>query len=287
MGMPLHEFELLLVRFRQAWLEAEAERASRPDRQRAPGAGRKPALGSVNEMLVFILVYVRQYPTQDLMGVLCGRSQSWVCEWVHRLLPLLQQAMGKEDLLPLRDATASLDSLLRRCPELEFILDGTERPVQRPQDEPKQRETYSGKKKRHTVKNIIVTRKTTKEVVFTGKTLPGSTHDKRAVDESRLKFPRGSLVFQDTGFQGHAPPGVEVIQPKKKPIGHELSEEEKTRNREISRERIGVEHSIGGVKVFRIVRDVFRNRRLGCDDLVMEIACGLHNHRMRHMKKAA
>ena len=41
--------------------------------------------------------------------------------------------------------------------------------------------------------------------------------------------------------------------------------------------RIVVEHVICGVKRCRIVKDVFRNTKDKFDDLVMEIACGLHN----------
>jgi hypothetical protein len=66
----------------------------------------------------------------------------------------------------------------------------------------------------------------------------------------------------------------------KKPKGKEMSTEQKQKNKELSRERIGVEHSIGGVKVFRIVHEIFRNFCEGFDDLVIETACGLHNWRL-------
>lgn len=63
----------------------------------------------------------------------------------------------------------------------------------------------------------------------------------------------------------------------KKPKEKELTTEQKQTNKERSKERTGVEHSIGGIKVFRIAHDVFRNFREGFDDLVMETAYGLHN----------
>ena len=47
----------------------------------------------------------------------------------------------------------------------------------------------------------------------------------------------------------------------------------------IARIRILVEHVIAGVKRYRIVHDVFRKTTAHFDDLVMEIACGLHNFR--------
>ena len=66
----------------------------------------------------------------------------------------------------------------------------------------------------------------------------------------------------------------------KKPKGKELTAEQKQHNTDISKERIGVEHSIGGVKVFGIVHAIYRNFRAGFEDLVMETACGLHNWRL-------
>jgi hypothetical protein len=44
--------------------------------------------------------------------------------------------------------------------------------------------------------------------------------------------------------------------------------------------RVVVEHVIAGVKRCRIVKDVLRLTKEGVSDLVMEIACGLHNLRV-------
>lgn len=59
--------------------------------------------------------------------------------------------------------------------------------------------------------------------------------------------------------------------PIKKSKGKELSEIQKKENRKISSFRILVEHVIGGIK---------KCRNFDFDDLVMPIACGLHNFRM-------
>jgi hypothetical protein len=79
---------------------------------------------------------------------------------------------------------------------------------------------------------------------------------------------------------------VQTYQPKKKPRNQELSAEEKAENKIISSIRIVVEHVIAGVKRCRIVHDVFRNTVAHFDDLVMEIACGLHNFRTTLRYKA-
>lgn len=285
-GVSREEFEKNVPSFTKAVDDYYRRQAELPSRERAVGAGGVPSLADAREMLLFILVYVKQYPTQDLMGVLFGRTQPWACKWVHRLLPLLEAALGAQQLLPLR-RTASIAELQKRCPGLEFIVDGTERPIGRPTQEPAQTEKYSGKKKRHTVKNIVLTDKQTKKIVLLGATEPGSKHDKRMLDETEVSLPPGSRLFQDTGFQGYSPFGIEIFQPVKKPRKGELTEDQKAGNREISRERIGVEHSIGGAKVSRIVREVFRNRRPGMVDRVMMVASGLHNQHMESKMRPA
>jgi len=73
-------------------------------------------------------------------------------------------------------------------------------------------------------------------------------------------------------------------QPQKKPKGGELSPLQKTLNSVISGVRIVVEHMIAGLKRYRIVKDIFRNTMEQFDDLVMEIACGLHNFRITFRK---
>lgn len=54
---------------------------------------------------------------------------------------------------------------------------------------------------------------------------------------------------------------------------------EKFFNTIFSSARVVVEHTIAGVKRCRIVKDVLRLTKDGISDLVMEIACGLHNLR--------
>lgn len=85
---------------------------------------------------------------------------------------------------------------------------------------------------------------------------------------------------QDTGFQGHAPDGIVVMQPLKKPKGKELTDKQKIKNKGISSIRVRVEHTIGKIKIFRIVKDTIRNWKYGFKDFIMEICCGLHNFKI-------
>ncbi len=112
--------------------------------------------------------------------------------------------------------------------------------------------------------------------------MEGKKHDKKLADEEGYQFPKVSKLWKDTGFQGYEPENVTTFQPKKKPRGGELTAAEKERNRDISSQRIPVEHHIGDIKLSRIVHDTFRNRKDNYVDLVMETACGLHNFRVSH-----
>ena len=119
-----------------------------------------------------------------------------------------------------------------------------------------------------------------KRILWLSSTYDGSVHDKKIADEQEVRYPIGITLWQDTGFLGHGPPGVTIRMPTKKPKGKELTAEQKEENRKISSYRILVEHAIGGVKKCRIVKDRFRCTKYGFDDLVMLIACGLHNFRI-------
>jgi hypothetical protein len=282
-GVTLGAFAELLPAFRQAYrddLDRRDQQRPKP-RQRQRGGGSKGALPTLEDKFVFILCYFRLYPVQVLQGYLFGMGQPQANEWIHRLTPVLNQALGYDKQLPARQ-NRDIEQVLAACPGLEFIIDGAERPIRRPKDPDRQRQHYSGKKKRHTVKNTVVTDKRTRKIKGLSRTSEGKKHDKKLADEQALDFPPNSNLWKDTGFQGYEPANTTTFQPKKKPKGGELTPDEKTHNAAISSARIGVEHSIGGVKVFRIVQDVFRNVKQGFVDIVMETACGLHNLRIDH-----
>lgn len=280
-GLTVEEFEQLLPPFEQAWIAyVEEHHIQNKPRQRQYGGGRKSQLNAIADKLLFILVYFRLYPTQAVQGFLFGIGQPQAHEWVHKLSGVLNAALGYEKQLPEREPHR-LKAVLQQYPSLEFMIDGTERRINRPQEKDDQKQYYSGKKKAHTVKNNVMSVRRGK-VVFLSDTYEGKKHDKAICDEEDYEFPPGSKLWQDTGFQGYQPKGVTTLQPKKKPRQQELSEAEKQRNREISSERVEIEHQIGGIKRCKIVVDKFRNRVAHYVDDVMETACGLHNFRLSY-----
>ncbi len=277
-GYTLKEFQALLPVFRACFLERmELYTLKKKKRgKRCYVEYCNSPLPMMEDKLVFILMYLRKATTQDIFGEVFKMPQPVANKWIHILHPCLNRSLARLGEKPARNV-----SELHLTPEKEqmFFHDGTERPIQRPKNQEIQGFFYSGKKKRHCVKNNVLINQQAKIRLLTP-TCEGKKHDKKIADETNLVLPKGSSLCQDTGFQGFALPGVTMIQPMKKPRGKELTPEQKEINRQISRLRIRVEHAIGGVKRYRIVKDQVRARKDNFQDRAMETCCGLHNFRL-------
>ena len=119
-------------------------------------------------------------------------------------------------------------------------------------------------------------------ICFLSATYEGKENDKSLADLEGSTLPRGSCLYQDIGFQGYRRDGITIVQPKKKPPGGELTPQEKAANRAIASIRIRIEHAIGGVKRYRMVKDRIRLLKDGIRDTIMETCCGLHNFRLQY-----
>jgi len=174
-GLNRNAFDKLCEVFEVVYQE-QLERDPNP-RKRAKGGGRKVRLQSIEAKLFFILFYFKCYPTFDVLGLLFELERGRSNRWVHRLQGLLETALGKKMVLPERKIE-SIEQFLQCFPEVKVVIvDGTERPVQRPKDAQKQKECYSGKKKRHTRKHITGTTRQKRVIVLT-KARDGKIHDK-------------------------------------------------------------------------------------------------------------
>ena len=230
--------------------------------------------------LLFILVYMKQNPTQELMGAMFGMSQGKVSQWAKLLFPLLEQVLTNMQVLPQRNAD-ELYLGLNVLGGYFILLDGTERPIPRPTDYEKQKYYYSGKKGCHTIKNNLIINKE-KQILYLSPTVEGKQHDKTLAEEMELEFPSEGVLMQDLGFLGFEPDRIKVVMPEKKPKNQSLSSEDKAYNKLISSMRVVVEHAIGSVKRLRIVKDKIRMRIENIQDTVMLIAAGLHNLRINY-----
>jgi hypothetical protein len=236
-------------------------------------------LPCVEERLAFILSYLKLNPIQELQADLFGIEQKQCYELVHGLREILHIALEMSNSVPSQTDEELQDILINQSETDKILLhDGTEREIPRPRDEEAQKEKYSGKKKKHTVKNAIIINSLCM-VLFVSQTLNGSVHDKTIAD-SYYTIPRGYSLAQDTGYQGYKPEGVTIIQPTKKPGGKDLTQEQKSENQKISSFRVRVEHAIGSVKRYRIVKDECRLRKNMFVNNIILTCAALHNFRL-------
>jgi hypothetical protein len=278
-GLKISEFKELSEKFGEV-LNERPKKA----RKRAIGGGRKHSLNEAIENLFFILLYIKCYPTFEVLGFFYDVSRTQTCRWVGKLLPKLEKVLGKEVVMPERKIH-SVEEFQRLFPEVrQVIIDGTERPMRRSKNNEQQKHDYSGKKKRHTKKNLIASTKEKKILVLTP-TVGGSHHDYAEFKESDLgnKLPPKVEAIVDLGFQGIEKdfPELKVSIPDKKPKGNELTPFQKLVNKTISSIRVVGEHAIAGIKRFGSVTQVYRNRRPDMDDKLMLISCGLWNFHLK------
>lgn len=283
-GMSAKEFTELVPEFEKVWKAARMREYWKDEkRERRPGGGKKGFLKTSREKLFFILLYYKCYPTYDVMSFLFDCDRSAACRRQHKLSMILERTLKRKLVLPTRQIR-SVEEFLKAFPEAkEVFIDGTERPIQRPQDKEKQKANYSGKKKRHTRKNIIISTKK-KRIGFLSKTVEGKESDitiLRATAPPRF-IPPSVKMHMDLGFKGIDTDYPEhlISMPHKKPKGRELTEPQKIKNKKKSGVRVLVEHALGGVKRLGIVSQVFRNKKTDFDDMALLISCGLWNYHL-------
>ena len=120
---------------------------------------------------------------------------------------------------PARDGAAVADAVATSAGGPNLSIDATERRLQRPANKEQQRAKYSGKKKTHTDKNIVLVKEHTRQVVYLSPTVAGKQHDKKLAEASQISDPPQATLTKDTGFQGYEPAGVVTAQPKKNRAG--------------------------------------------------------------------
>jgi len=309
-GLRVGEFEQLVID--AAPLYAEAERARHNPtltregnpRQRAMGGGPHFSL-SMRDQLLLTVAWLRVYPTNEVAGFLFGVSDSSVSRIVSRLVPLLAK-VGKDQMRmpdPGRKHRRTLDDLLRDIPELGMVIDTFEQPVQRPQ-RPSRRSKreeadkwYSGKKKRHTIKNQLGVNRNSGEVSDVGESVRGPTNDLNLLKQSKLldRLPEGVSGEGDLAYMGIAslhPQGLGFT-PRRKPRGVDKARprgQDKARppedvayNRAFARSRIVVEHTILRMRRYQSLYQTDRHHRniKGHTERVAAVA-GLVNRQIRH-----
>lgn len=141
-GLSLKEFDSLVPTFEIVWNSYISKYTFEgKQRNRSRTVRKNSKFKCVEDMLIFMLYDYRHNPTQDFMGLHFGLTQPKVATWIKVLDPLLLKSLDKLNLIPVRDSDALDDRLIE---SVTVLLDGSERPINRPKYE--QQDFFSGKK---------------------------------------------------------------------------------------------------------------------------------------------
>jgi hypothetical protein len=292
-GVTVAQFAEILTSLRPVYAEFERERLMRPGRKRKIGGGRNFTL-SLEDRLMVTLVYFRLYVSYALLGYLFNLDGTNVGREINqRMLPALLSILPvpmQDELLSGRDEPPqigggkrikTLKKLMEAHPEIKEVwVDATEQPVQRPSEKLARKQYYSGKQSEHTIKSQLLTTK--KMILHVSGNLPGSVSDATVLAGSGIMhaIPEDVQVNLDRGYEGAEDryPNNKVYKPKRAQRNHPLTLFEKLYNHLINKTRILVEHVIGRLKKFRIVSELYRNRRSAHAGYLVAVA-GLINFR--------
>jgi len=276
-GLTIEQFTNLLDSFDRHYEKSIDIARAKRGCVRKKGGGQKSRLSTPKLRLFFILTYIKCYPTYDVLGVLFDLDGGNCCDWVKRLLPVLESTLGEKQVLPKRKITSVAEFLQNFPGEKDLLIDGTERRIQRSSNAKTQRKHFSGKQHAHTRKNIVISNPERK-ILFVSPTKAGHYHDKKMFDkEPSFDFiPSHCTIWVDKGFQGIQKTHKNVMMPKKKPKNGTLTSAEKADNSIISALRMPIENAFAGLKRMKCVYDVYRNRN-GQDDQFIFLTAGLWN----------
>jgi hypothetical protein len=287
-GMSPVEFEPLLTAFREAQDRLRRDRATTrrgEPRRRTAGAGHPFRLDDRHRLLM-TLVWLRVYPTYELLGFFFGLHKRNAQLNVRAVLDVLGTLDGfpferpSPDRKPLRSAA----EVMTAFPEVRVIIDGKEQRVNRPTGYEAQKPYYSGKKKAHTVKTQVVVDPCGRIEGISDSVPGGANHDLPLLCGSGVleQLAPGEAAMVDKGYVGlrNYFPDVPVVIPFKASRGHPLTEEQRAYNREVARYRIVVEHTMAQLNRFTVLRQVFRGRQRSRHGQVIRVVAKLVNRRL-------
>jgi hypothetical protein len=281
-GLSVSDFDTLVEDLLPRYVAAEEQRLQRPDRQRDIGAGRKFELDARDQLLL-VVVWLRIYPTGDVLGYLFGVSAPTVSRTQARLLPLLEQA-GRDTMRlpdPGRKRRRQWSQLLHMIPELTVVVDTFEQAVQRPQDKDDASGLYSGKKKTHTLKSQIAVDADTGYICDIADSVRGPTADIKVLEDSGLlnRLPDDVGAAGDLAYIKLRKLRAAGFAPYRKPRGKPRPVADAVFNRVFSHFRIIVEHTIGHMRRFQSLSQRDRHHRRHHTARTCAIA-GLVNRRL-------
>ena len=237
--------------------------------------GRKDKL-IIEEQILITLSYWREYRTYFHIGQDWGINQSTV----YRIICKIEDILIRSGLFSL----PGKKTLIQPDVEIEtIVVDVTEHQIERPQK--KQKNYYSGKQKRHTIKSQIVVDLNTKLIVCIAYR-KGNQHDFKIWKNSQTNSKKEITYLGDKGYQGIQKLHENSQIPIKKKRGQKLSKEQKKFNKILAKQRIIIEHINRYLKIFRLLSSRYRNRRKRLN-LRLTLISGIYNYGVNSQGKLA
>jgi hypothetical protein len=291
-GLTLSQFRALADAFEPHYhrhrAAAATTRRARAPRRRAPGAGH-PHAHDLRGRLLLTLVWLKAYPTYEVLGLLFGLDKGNARRNALDVLEALDTfddfPFDRPDADPDRRPVGSTQEVTAAFPQVRLVIDSKEQRVQRPGGAHGRRKPfYSGKKRAHTLKTQAGVRPDGL-IESVSPSAPGSVNDVRLLRETGLlgRLGEGQEAMTDKGYEGAdrgERAGVLVL-PKKDRKKNPCTEEDKARNRLIARRRIVVEHVIAPLNRFTVLRQVWRGKRVLRHSQVVRVVALLVNRHTR------
>lgn len=266
------EYEQWLALVEVVKIEEERIRLAREQekvRINKKGGGRPKKLKREEEVCLCIF-YLRHLPTFEILGMHFNISKTEANDTFNYWIKIIREILPPSLMEQAKKDKEELEMIKEMLTEHELIVDSWEQPRERPKDNHTQKEYYSGKKKQHTFKGQVITLPLGKDLVDVEIGRQGKASDINIFREQQKKFNVEQRFTGDKGYQG----GINIKTPQKKPRGKELTDPQKDANKEISSNRIYVEHVIRLIKIFRAAKERFRMKGNKYEEVILTI-CGL------------
>ena len=269
LGINYEQLQSLIESLKLIEKREKEEQEKEQIRINKAGGGRLDKI-SPEEQIILTLIYLRHHLNFQLLGLMFHISESTANNIFHKWQKLLEYAVPSSLLEQVKKWEENESQIQKILRNYELILDSEEQEISRSIDYEQQKKYYSGKKKKHTFKNQVICLPKGEDIVDVVAGEEGPKADVVVWRENVDKFDEEQKFSADKAYVGEP----RIRTPKKKPKKGELTSEEKEKNKEISSERICIEHLIRIIKIFRVMAERFRLNKDKYESIFLTV-CGL------------
>lgn len=280
-GLEYQLFMKLVPSFEQAYINIKGKSLSEVIKDNPQG--HLIRFKSYENLLFFGLFALKTGLTYDVLGFIFKLDLANAKRNFNTIIDIFYDCLDNLNCLPIRLFNTPIDfNKYFKNQDTTLIFDGTEQLIQRPSEKQNQKLYYSGKKKGHSIKCLIIST-LDKYIHYTSYSYTGASHDFSIVKQ---EFPPeqnwfdGYTILLDLGYQGFWTqyPNAYAFLPYKKRKNQELTKEQKNKNRALAQDRIKIEHSIGGMKRFDFLSGKCRIHDFHLYDKILGVCAGLWNY---------